>query len=105
MSASSGGSTQKSSAMGVACRRRALCTGSPGNRLMPASKRWQAAALAVVVALFEASLRRRNATIAIDGRVQQLGAPRLLQQTSQVLPCADFRRRERAGGPPRPEES
>ena len=36
------------------------------------AKRWQAAALAVVVAAFEASLRRRNATIiAICVRVQQ----------------------------------
>ena len=41
------------------------------------SKRLLAAALAVVVAAFEASLRRRNATIiAICVRVQQLGAPR-----------------------------
>ena len=63
------------------------------------AKRWQAAALAVVVAAFEASLRRRNATIiAICVRVQQLGAP-LLQQGIR-LPLPDFPRRERLEGPP-----
>jgi hypothetical protein len=66
------------------------------------AKRWQAAALAVVVAAFEASLRRRNATIiAICVRTRTAArSAAVLQHPSQVLPLLDLPRRERLEGSP-----
>ena len=102
MSASSGGSTQKSSAMGVALCRVVLRGGSDGSR-----------AVACLTAMESSTTARRRRRRSVRGIAAAGVAPQLLLDgrayssrsesaaaPSQVLPLPDFPRRERLEGSP-----